>query len=56
MKLAIVIFRNNLRIDDNYSLYNACSENDNVLGLYTTEILEGEIFGFKNVTFLERSL
>lgn len=47
MKLAIVIFRNNLRIDDNYSLYNACSENDNVLGLYSTEILEGEIFGFK---------
>ena len=47
MKLAIVIFRNNLRIDDNYSLYNACGENDSVLGLYSAEILEGEIFGFK---------
>ena len=33
MKLAIVIFRNNLRIEDNHSLYKACEENEHILGL-----------------------
>ena len=47
MKLAIVIFRNNLRIEDNHSLYKACEENENILGLYSFELLEGFIFGFK---------
>jgi deoxyribodipyrimidine photo-lyase len=47
MKLAIVLFRNNLRIDDNYSLYNACKNSDLVLGLYSLEILEGKIYDFK---------
>lgn len=47
MKLAIVIFRNNLRIEDNHSLYKACEENEHILGLYSFELLEGFIFGFK---------
>lgn len=47
MKLAIVIFRNNLRVEDNPSLYYASKSNDRVLGLYSFEILEGHLFGFK---------
>ena len=47
MKLAIVIFRNNLRIEDNHSLYKACEENEHILGLYSFELLESLIFGFK---------
>jgi deoxyribodipyrimidine photo-lyase len=47
MKLAIVIFRNNLRIEDNHSLYKACEENEHILGLYSFELLEGFVFGFK---------
>ena len=47
MKLAIVIFRNNLRIHDNYSLYHACTKHDFVLGLYSLELLDGYEFGFK---------
>jgi deoxyribodipyrimidine photo-lyase len=46
MKLAIVLFRNNLRIDDNHSLYNACKDRDFVLGLYSLEILQGKIYDF----------
>lgn len=47
MKLSIVIFRNNLRIDDNYSLYHACKNSEYVLGLYSTELLKGNIYEFK---------
>lgn len=47
MKLAIVIFRNNLRVNDNHSLFFACKENENILALYSLELLQGEIFGFK---------
>lgn len=47
MKLAIVIFRNNLRVEDNPSLYYASKSNDRVLGLYSFEILQGYLFGFK---------
>lgn len=47
MKLAVIIFRNNLRVQDNFSLYYSCRENDNVLALYSFEILEGVQFGFK---------
>lgn len=61
MKLAIVIFRNNLRVEDNPCLYHATKENDVVLGLYSFEILEGELFGFKKCgkfreTFIKESL
>ena len=56
MKLAIVIFRNNLRIDDNHCLYNACNENDYVLGLYSLELLKGEIFGFKKCDIFKEKL
>lgn len=47
MKLAIVIFRNNLRIEDNHSLFYACKENSHILALYSLELLQGSIFGFK---------
>jgi deoxyribodipyrimidine photo-lyase len=47
MKLAIVLFRNNLRIDDNYCLYNACKDSDFVLGLYSLEVLKGKIYDFE---------
>jgi deoxyribodipyrimidine photo-lyase len=47
MKLAIVLFKNNLRIDDNYSLYNACKDSDFVLGLYSLEVLKGKIYDFE---------
>ena len=56
MKLAIVIFRNNLRIDDNHCLYNACNENDYVLGLYSLELLKGKIFGFKKCDIFREKL
>ena len=56
MKLAIVIFRNNLRIDDNHCLYNACNENDYILGLYSLELLKGEIFGFKKCDIFREKL
>lgn len=45
--LAVVIFRNNLRIEDNYSLYNACKNHDYVLGLYGLELLDGNIYDFR---------
>ena len=46
--LAIVIYRNNLRIDDNYPLFHAVNSYDKVLALYSVEILEGYTsFGFK---------
>ncbi len=55
MKLSIIVFRNNLRIDDNISLHKACNESDEVLGLYSLENLEGEIYGFKKCeVFRER--
>ncbi|GGD46230.1 deoxyribodipyrimidine photo-lyase [Malaciobacter pacificus] len=47
MKLSIIVFRNNLRIDDNYPLYNACKDSEYVLGLYSLENLQGEIYNFK---------
>ena len=56
MKLAIIIFRNNLRIDDNHCLYNACNENDYVLGLYSLELLKGEIFDFKKCDIFREKL
>lgn len=56
MKLAVVIFRNNLRIHDNYSLYHACSEHDFVLGLYSQELLEGFEFGFKKCDVFREKL
>lgn len=56
MKLAIVIFRNNLRIDDNHCLYNVCNENDYVLGLYSLELLKGEIFDFKKCHIFREKL
>ncbi len=61
MKLAIVLFRNNLRIDDNYSLYNACKDSDLVLGLYSLEILKGKIYDFEKCSifrekFIKESL
>ena len=46
-KLNIVVFRNNLRIDDNYALFNALENKENVLCLYPLEILEGANLGFK---------
>ena len=46
-KLNIVVFRNNLRIDDNYALFNALENKENVLCLYPLEILEGTNLGFK---------
>jgi deoxyribodipyrimidine photo-lyase len=63
MKVAIVIFRNNLRVDDNASLYHACKENDVVLGLYSFEdmLSNQNYLGFKRYeifkeTFLKESL
>ena len=56
MKLAIIIFRNNLRIDDNHCLFNACNENDYVLGLYSLELLKGEIFDFKKCDIFREKL
>ena len=47
MKLSIIVFRNNLRIDDNYPLFNACKDSEYVLGLYSLENLQGEIYDFK---------
>ncbi|WP_404319291.1 FAD-binding domain-containing protein [Malaciobacter canalis] len=47
MKIAIVIFRNNLRVKDNYALYNATKYNSVVLGLYSTQITKGENYNFK---------
>lgn len=47
-KLNVVVFRNNLRIDDNYALFNALKNKENVLCLYPLEILEGINFGFKS--------
>ena len=47
-KLNVVVFRNNLRIDDNYALFNALKNKENVLCLYPLEILEGTNFGFKS--------
>ena len=54
--LAVVIFRNNLRIEDNQSLYNACKKYDYVLGLYSLEILENEVFGFKKCDIFREKL
>ena len=56
MKLAIIIFRNNLRIDDNHCLYKACNENDYILGLYSLELLKDEIFGFKKCDIFREKL
>ena len=56
MKLAIVIFRNNLRIDDNHCLNKACNENDYILGLYSLELLKDEIFGFKKCDIFREKL
>ena len=63
MKVAIVIFRNNLRIQDNPCLYHACKENDVVLGLYSFEdmLLHQNYLGFKRYevfkeSFLKESL
>ena len=47
-KLNVVVFRNNLRIDDNYALFNALKNKENVLCLYPLEILEGTNLGFKS--------
>ena len=47
-ELKVVIFRNNLRIQDNYPLYNALNKNQNIICIYPLEILEGQNFGFKS--------
>ncbi|AXH11005.1 hypothetical protein CP960_10795 [Malaciobacter halophilus] len=47
MEVAIVIFRNNLRVKDNYALYNATKYNSVVLGLYSTQINKGKNYNFK---------
>lgn len=46
-KLAVVIFRNNLRLRDNKALLSAQKENTNLLCLYPLEILEGFEYGFE---------
>jgi len=52
--LAIVIYRNNLRIDDNYPLFHAVNRYDKVLALYSVEILEGYTsFGFKRCEYFK---
>ncbi len=45
----LVWFRNDLRTIDNHSLYNACRENDTVIGIYCLDPRHFEItpFGFK---------
>lgn len=54
-KLAVVIYRNNLRIDDNYPLYFATKENKKVLAIYSLEILKGfTSYGFKKVEKFRR--
>jgi len=45
--LAVVVFRNNLRLEDNLPLYKSCESFNNVVGLYPLEILQGVSFGFK---------
>ncbi len=47
MKLSIIVFRNNLRTDDNYALYHACENSEYVLGLYSLENLQNSIYEFK---------
>jgi len=39
--LAVVIFRNNLRVADNPALYYATQNHQKVLGLYSNEIHSG---------------
>ena len=47
-KLCIVVFRNNLRICDNEALIKATNSCENMIALYSTEILEGtNLGGFK---------
>ena len=45
----LVWFRNDLRTIDNHSLYNACRENDTVIGVYCLDPRHYEVtaFGFK---------
>ena len=45
----LVWFRNDLRTIDNHSLYNACRENDTVIGVYCLDPRHFEVtsFGFK---------
>ena len=46
-KLCITIFRNNLRIKDNKALLEATRTCENMICLWSLEILKGENFGFK---------
>lgn len=49
-KLNLVIFRNNLRVQDNYSLYYAlqkAKQTEKLVCIYSLQILEGEYLGFK---------
>ena len=45
----LVWFRNDLRITDNHSLYNACAENELVIGVYCLDPrqFENNVYGFK---------
>ena len=45
----LVWFRNDLRITDNNSLYNACADNERVIGIYCLDprYFETTIYGFK---------
>lgn len=57
--LKIVIFRNNLRIEDNYALYHALNEilsceDENIVCIYSLQILEGENLGFKKCADFRR--
>lgn len=45
--LCITIFRNNLRVSDNKALLKAFNSCENMICLYTTEVLEGSNLGFK---------
>lgn len=59
--LAIVIFRNNLRIHDNPCLYHATQKHERVLGIYSHEINQGDYLGFEKCgkyrkSFIHQSL
>ncbi|GAA3514994.1 DASH family cryptochrome [Aquimarina addita] len=49
LKTGLVWFRNDLRTNDNYSLYKAVSENDRVIAMFCFDprLFEKDIFGFR---------
>merc|ERR1711879_484844 len=46
-QLNVVVFRNNLRVQDNEALYNALKEKENIICIYSLEILKGRNYDFK---------